>query len=102
MRGLDPHIHLLGHPGKDPIVAKKRWTRGSSPRVTLWYKALNQTKIASWQPAAFALHHGEGSGSLNLSGPAFRRGGRAGRHRRDLGRSMHVAVPALGEGGGNV
>ncbi len=34
--------------------------------------------------------------------PAFRRGGRGRGHGRDLGRGVHVAVPALGEGGGNV
>ena len=38
MRGLDPRIHLLGKDlwlTTELIIAKKRWTRGSSPRVTL-------------------------------------------------------------------
>ena len=34
MRGLDPRIHLLGKgswPKTQLVIAKKRWTRGSSP-----------------------------------------------------------------------
>jgi len=51
MRGLDPRIHLVGKTiSAKPIVANKRWTRGSSPRVTLWHKVLHQTKTASCMP----------------------------------------------------
>ena len=56
MRGLDPRIHLLGKTiWAKLIVAKKRWTRGSSPRVTLWHKVLNQTKTASCSLIALSI-----------------------------------------------
>src|SRR3954471_15792275 len=94
--GLDPRAHrLFATTGLAEIVFPRRWMRGSSPRMTTH-------RVSACGKRAGGPCCLRDVGSLEPSGPAFRRGRSARRHRRDLGGGMHVAVPALGEGRGNV